>query len=171
MRDRVATLVRGRRERLTRSLGRPLRQPVSDRSPLAPDARRHMLEDARELYWNELEWENITEEEATEGTPLAELTFPGLLAFVRGLLLTEVQPDALAPAMPRPEVVDDLLHFLAERIVDFEERLSTPQDDDDDPVQLRSEFETTDRLLDLVLYQYHGLDPATVEELEASRPH
>lgn len=166
MRDRVATLIRGRRERLTRALGRPLTRPVSDLSPLVPEARRHMLEDARELYWNELEWENITEEEATEGAPLSELTFPGLLAFVRGLLLTEVQPDALAPAMPRPEVVEDLLEFLADRIVDLEERLAAP-DDDDDPAQARAELETTDRLLDLVLYQYHGLDAAAVEKLEA----
>lgn len=170
MRDRVATLIRGRRERLTRALGRPLSQPVADRSPLTPEARRHMLDDARDLYWNELEWENITEEEATDGAPLSELTFPGLLAYVRGLLLTEVQPDALAPAMPRPEVVEDLLAFLAERVVDLEERLSEP-DDDDDPAQLRAELETTDRLLDLVLYQYHGLDPVAVEELEAPRPH
>lgn len=170
MRDRVATLIRGRRERLTRALGRPLTEPVSDRSPLADDARRHLLEDAQDLYWNELEWENLTEEEATDGTPLSELTFPGLLAFVRGLLLTEVNPDALAPAEPRPEVVDDILVFLAERIVDLEEKISAPGDDDD-PAQLKSECDTTDRLLDLVLYQYHGLDPELVEGLEASRPH
>lgn len=170
MRDRVATLVRGRRERLARALGRPLTEPVSDRSPLADDARRHLLEDAQDLYWNELEWENLTEEEATDGAPLSELTFPGLLAFVRGLLLTEVNADALAPAEPRPEVVNDILSFLADRIVELEERLSSPGDDDD-PTQLRSEFDTTDRLLDLVLYQYHGLAPELVEGLEASKPH
>lgn len=170
MRDRVATLIRGRRERLTRALGRPLAEPMSDRSPLSEEARRHLLEEAQDLYWNELEWENLTEEEATDGAPLSELTFPGLLAFVRGLLLTEVNPDALAPAEPRPAVVEDILAFLAGRIVELEERLSAPGDDDD-PAQLRSEFDTTDRLLDLVLYRYHGLAPEIVERLETSRPH
>lgn len=170
MRDRVATLIRGRRERLTRAPGRPLAEPVSVGTPLTDEARRHLLEDAQDLYWNELEWENLTEEEATDGEPLSELTFPGLLAFVRGLLLTEVNPDALAPAEPRPEVVDEILVFLAGRIVELEERLSAP-DDDDDTDQLRSEFDTTNRLLDLVLYRYHGLDAALVEGLEASRPH
>ena len=170
MRDRVATLVQGRRERLTRALGRPLPEPVSVQTPLAEEARRHLLEEAQDLYWNELEWENITEEEATEGTPLSELTFPGLLAFVRGLLLTEVNPDALAPAEPRPQVVDDILAFLGGRVVELEERISNPADDDDVD-QLRAERDTTDRLLDLVLYQYHGLDVELVEGLEASRPH
>ena len=170
MRDRVATLVEGRRERLTRALGQPLNDPVSIDTPLTDEARSHLLEDAQDLYWNELEWENLTEEEATDGAPLSELTFPGLLAFVRGLLLTEVNPDALAPAEPRPQVVEDILSFLAGRIVELEERLSAPSDDDD-VAQLRSERDTTDRLLDLVLYLYHGLDAARVEALEASRPH
>ena len=170
MRDRVATLVQGRRERLTRALGRPLEDPVSEPTPLTEEARRHLLEDAQDLYWNELEWENLTEEEATDGEPLSELTFPGLLAFVRGLLLTEVNPDALAPAEPRPQVVEDILTFLGGRIVELEESLSAP-DDDDDVDQLRTERDTTDRLLDLVLYLYHGLDAEKVEALEASRPH
>ena len=170
MRDRVATLVQGRRERLTRALGRPLEDPVSEPTPLTEEARRHLLEDARDLYWNELEWENLTEEEATDGEPLSELTFPGLLAFVRGLLLTEVNPDALAPAEPRPQVVEDIMTFLGGRIVELEESLSSPGEDDDVD-QLRAERDTTDRLLDLVLYLYHGLDAAKVEALEAPRPH
>ena len=168
MRDRVATLSRGRRERLTRALKQPLAEPVSVGTPLTDEARRHLFGEAEDLYWNELEWEHLTEEEATDGAPLSELTFPGLLAFVRGLLLTEVNPDALAPAEPRPQVVDEILMFLAGRIVELEERLSTPADEDD-PAQLRAEFDTTDRLIDLVLYQYHGLDSAQIERLEMSK--
>ncbi len=170
MRDRVATLIRGRRERLSRALGIPLAQPVSGTTLLAPDARKHLIEEAQDLYWNELEWEHLTDEEAIDGEPLSELTFPGLLAFVRGLLLSEVNPDALAPAEPRPEVVDDILAFLATRIVELDERLAAPGADDD-VAQLKSELATTDRLLDLVLYRYHGLDPVKVESREVPRLH
>lgn len=169
MRDRVATLIRGRRERLTRALGHPLAEPEKDDTPLPEASRNHLLEEARDLYWNELEWEHITEEEATDGPPLSELTFPGLLAFVRGLLLTEVQPDALAPAEPRPQVVDDLMAFLARRILELEEAIDDG-DDGDDATRLRGELTTTDRLLDLVLYQYHGLAGDEVEQVEAARP-
>lgn len=168
MRDRVATLIRGRRERLTRALKHPLTEPTSVGTPLTDEARRHLFGEAEDLYWNELEWEHLTEEEATDGAPLSELTFPGLLAFVRGLLLTEVNPDALAPAEPRPQVVDDILTFLAGRIVEIEERLANPAGEDD-PAQLRAEFDTTDRLIDLVLYQYHGLDSAEIEQMELSK--
>jgi len=168
MRDRVATLIRGRRERLTRALKHPLAQPVSVGTPLTDEARQHLFGEAEDLYWNELEWEHLTEEEATEGVPLSELTFPGLLAFVRGLLLTEVNPDALAPAEPRPQVVDDILGFLTGRVVELEERLSNPAADDD-PAQLRTEFDTTDRLIDLVLYQYHGLNSDQIERLEMTK--
>lgn len=167
MTHRPATLVQGRRERLARSLGRPLATPRADDSPLAEGARRHLLEEAEDLYWNELEWEHITEEEATDGPPLAELTFPGLLAFVRGLLLTETNPDALAPAEPRPQVVDDVMMFLARRVLELEEKLAAPNTDEEERV--RGELVMTDRLLDLVLYRYHGLDPDEVERVEAAR--
>lgn len=168
MRDRVATLIRGRRERLTRALMHPLAEPTAGGTPLSDEAREHLFGEGKDLYWNELEWEHLTEEEATDGAPLSELTFPGLLAFVRGLLLTEVNPDALAPAEPRPQVVDDILGFLAGRLVELEEQLSQPSEDDD-PAQLKSEFETTDRLIDLVLYLYHGLDAAEIERLETAQ--
>ncbi len=168
MRDRVATLIRGRRERLTRALEHPLAEPTAGATPLSDEARQHLFSEGRDLYWNELEWEHLTEEEATDGAPLSELTFPGLLAFVRGLLLTEVNPDALAPAEPRPQVVEDLLGFLAGRLVELEETLSRPGDDED-PDQLRSEFDTTDRLVDLVLYLYHGLEAAEIERLETAQ--
>jgi hypothetical protein len=169
MRDRVATLIRGRRERLARALGHPLAQPEQDDTPLTEAARTHLLEEGRDLYWNELEWEHITEEEATEGPPLSELTFPGLLAFVRGLLLTEVQPDALAPAEPRPQVVEDLMAFLAGRILELEEAINADPPGDE-LGRLEGELTTTDRLLDLVLYRYHGLADEEVEQVEAARP-
>lgn len=170
MNDRIATLIQGRRERMTRVLGRPLAQPQADASPLADDAREHLLGEARDLYWNELEWENLMEEEAVDvGEPLIELMFPGLLAFVRGLLLTRVMDDALAPARPRPVVVEDLLRFLAGRVVELEEKLDGEPGEEAE--RLQGELGMTDRLVDLVLYLYHGLTEDDVERLEtAGRP-
>lgn len=167
MNDRAATLIDGRRERIARTLGRPLQNPPADESPLDEDARRHLVEEAQDLYWNELEWEHLTEEEATDQSePLFEMMFPGLLAFVRGLLLTETMPDALAPAEPRPLVVRDLLAFLADRVFELEAELSAEAEEAE---RLRAELEMTDRLIDLVLYRYHGLHQEQIEQLEAAR--
>jgi len=164
MNDRVATLLDGRRSRLSRALGRSLAQPEVHDSPLPAESREHLLSEARDLYWNELEWENLMEEEATDaGEPLTELMFPGLLAFVRGLLLTETNPDALAPAQPRPQVVEDLLRFLTGRLLEIDEQLA---EDDGSAEQLEAERLATDRLIDLVLHRYHGLDASDVDALE-----
>lgn len=167
MSDRIATLLQGRRERLSRVLSRTLAEPASDDSPLTPEARAHLLGDAQDLYWNELEWENLMEEEAVDvGEPLFELMFPGLLAYVRGLLLTKVMDDALAPASPRPVVVEDLLTFLAGRVLELEESLAANQVDDRERAQ--GELAMTDRLVDLVLYQYHGLSADDVRAVETA---
>lgn len=165
MNDRVATLIEGRRSRLARALGRDLAQPEVHDSPLAAESREHLLSEARDLYWNELEWENLTEEEATEAgdEPLTELMFPGLLAFVRGLLLTETNPDALAPAQPRPQVVEDLLRFLGGRLLELDEQLAGGKAESE---RLAAERLATDRLIDLVLHRYHGLDASDVDALE-----
>ena len=165
---RVNTLLQGRRERMSRVLGRPLVAPGTGRSSDASsDAREHMLEDARDLYWNELEWEQITAEEETVGGPIVQLTFPGLLAYVRGLLLTETMPDALAPAEPRPEVVEDVARFLAGRVVEVEEVLAGS--DAEEPERLRAELALTDGLIDHVLYELYSLGDDEVELLEGAR--
>ncbi len=167
--DRAKTLLDGRRELLERALGRDLSPPMTGpRGPLPPEVRAFLREEAEDLYWNELEWEHITDEEAVEDGALAELAFPGFLAFVRGLLLREVMPDALAPATPRPQVVEDILHFLCGRVVELEDRLGDG-DDDGDRARLVSELEMTSRLVDLVLYRFHELTPEEVERVEAAR--
>ncbi|MFW5947007.1 MAG: hypothetical protein ACOCUW_00830, partial [Gemmatimonadota bacterium] len=112
---------------------------------------------AEELYWNELSWEQVTEEEGLAESGLVELTFPGFLAFIEGLLLKEVMPDSLAPASPRPEVVEDILLFLAARCVQLGE-LSDEES--------RMEREVTTRLIDLVLYRQHDVDVEENERLE-----
>lgn len=168
MTDRVSTLLGGRRERLERQLGRALEAPrTGPRSPLPEKVRSFLREEAEDLYWNELEWENITDEESLEGGPLTELAFPGFLAFVRGLLLTEVMPDSKAPASPRPEVVEDILAFLSARVVELEDGLASPRPDGED--RMRLELEMTSRLVDLVLYRYHQLTPQEVERVETAR--
>jgi hypothetical protein len=134
---------------------------------LSEQARGFMREEDEDLYWNELEWEHITDEEALEGEPLTELAFPGFLAFIRGLLLTEVMPDAQAPASPRPQVVQDILEFLAGRVVELQEEVD--EADADDAGDAEDALEMTSRLVDLVLYQYHQLSAEEIETVEADR--
>jgi hypothetical protein len=164
---RVKTLLQGRRERMSRVLGRPLPSSSWDGSGASKDANTHLLEDAEDLYWNELEWEHITAEEETVGGPIVQLTFPGLLALVRGLLLTETMPDALAPAEPRPDLVEEITYFLAGRVVELEEGLAASEPEE--PERLQAELALTDGLIDHVLYELHSLAPEEVERLEGAR--
>lgn len=167
MTDRASTLLEARRERLERILGRPLTEPApATNDPLTPEARRYLIGEAESLYWNDLEWEHITDEEALEEGRLTQLTFPGFLAFIRGLLLHEVMPDSKAPATPRPQVVEDVLRFLTGRVVELEEGLANPVDGDGD--KLRTELDVTSHLVDLVLYAYHGVSEEDVERIEAT---
>jgi len=167
MKDRVSTLLEGRKERLERILGRELQvASASDETPLTEEKRRYLLDEAEDLYWNELEWENITEEERLADGALTELAFPGLLAFVRGLLLEEAMPDALAPARPRPEVVADILRFLAERVIELRDEI--PDIPGEDGRRMEEELSMTDRLVDLVLFELYGLDEDEVERIESA---
>ena len=153
---------------MERILERKLAPPTAGADePISQETRDHLMSEAQDLYWNELEWEHITDEEALEGGPLVELTFPGLLAYMRGLLLTEVMPDALSPANPRPQVVHDFLGFLAERMVHLEERLDA--DDVTEPEKLRRELEMTSGLIDRVLYLYHDLSDEEIEYVETAQ--
>ena len=135
-------------------------------APLTPEARAYLLEEAQNLYWNDLEWERITDEEALEQGPIAQLAFPGFLAFIRGLLLHEVMPDSQAPASPRPQVVEDVLSFLARRVVELEDELAGAEPEEAE--SMRAELGLTSQLVDLVLYQFHGVGPKDVERIEAA---
>lgn len=167
MTDRAHTLLDARRERLERVLGRRLLPPAAEVDrPLSDEARAYLLGEAENLYWNDLEWEHITDEEALEEGPITQLTFPGFLAFIRGLLLQEVMPDSTAPANPRPQVVEDILVFLAGRVVELEDGLNDAPDEDAEKLHL--ELETTSELIDLVLYQFHDVRPEEMERIEAT---
>ena len=162
MNDRATTLLEGRREKLERALGRTLAVPEpATGAELSESERDHLRDAATDLYLNELAWENITEEEQVEGEPLAELTFPGFLAFIRGLLLEQVMPDSLAPANPRPEIAEDVVRFLAERVVALQDEMGGGGEGDAE--QEARDLGLTDRLLDLVLFRLHGVDPADAE--------
>ena len=166
MTDRAKTLLDARRERLERLLGRRLDPPVTGGAgALTEEARGYLMGEAEYLYWNDLEWEHITDEEALEEGPITQLTFPGFLAFIRGLLLHEVMPDSIAPASPRPEVVEDILTFLARRVVELEDGLAEAEDGEVERRQ--SELEMTSDLIDLVLHEFHGVGPKDMERIEA----
>jgi len=167
MTDRASTLLDARRERLERILGRSLKAPrPSEAAPLSTEAREYLVEEAQNLYWNDLEWERITDEEELEQGAIVQLAFPGFLAFIRGLLLHEVMPDSQAPASPRPQVVQDILGFLARRVVELEDGMATAPKDEVEAV--REELDLTSQLVDLVLYQFHGVGPKDVERIEAA---
>ena len=167
MSDRATTLLEGRREKIERALGRPLALPApASGGDLSESERDHLRNSATDLYLNELAWENITEEEQVEGEPLAELAFPGFLALIQGLLLEQVMPDSLAPANPRPEIAEDVVRFLAERVVALQDGMGGAGEGDageGDAEQGARDLALTDRLLDLVLFRLHGVDPADVE--------
>ena len=169
MNDRATTLLEGRREKIERALGRPLAVPEpATGGELSESERDHLRNAATDLYLNELAWENITEEEQVEGEPLAELTFPGFLAFIQGLLLEQVMPDSLAPANPRPEIAEDVVKFLAGRVVALQDEMGGGGEGDAE--QEARDLALTDRLLDVVLFRLHGVDPADVEGFRDPAP-
>jgi hypothetical protein len=152
-------LLARRRARLEHLLQHPLEPPQP--SGISEESRRFLREEAEELYWNELEWENLTSEEMrTGGSELVELAFPGFLSFISGLLLKEVAADSLAPPSPRPEVVEDVLLFLARRYLELLSESEPP---------LRLEREMVERLMDLVLYRLHGLPVDGFDPFASSR--
>jgi len=165
--EAIAALLAERRQRLQSETGRPLRAPEGQPdAPLTEAQRKYLQDEAFDLYWNDLEWENVTEEERMEGGSLPELTFPGFLAFIRGLLLTRVKADSLAKASPRPEVVEDILAFLAGRLLDLTKEAGDPDADEGDRAAL--EYRMTDGLLDRVLMTYHGIQAEDAGTLDGA---
>ena len=86
---------------------------------------------------------------------------------MRGLLLRESVPGG-EDACPRPEVVEELLQFLATRVLDLDGLISSGEVDGD-PEKVRFELDMTDRLLDLVLYHWLDLTPQETARAEAVR--
>lgn len=157
--------VEQRRARIFAALGREPETVAPHAEPLAAERLDHLRRDAEELYWNELTWEELTDEESVVGGPLTEMVFPGFLAFVEGLLVDRVPADALAPARPHPDAVEEILLFLGERYQETTAALESGADSQD-VVWARA---MTARLIDLVLYRLYRLPPSEQERLESLR--
>ena len=159
MTTEIATYIEERRAALEHKLGKPLVRPEAPAiAPPSEEERKYLRDEALDLYWNDLEWEHITEEERLDDGALTEMAFPGFLAFVRGLLLREALPDAGAPATPRPEVVEDVLSFLSGRVLELGGAVGDNEDAEESE-RLRGELEMTKHLVDLVLLRLYEVDP------------
>ena len=159
MKQNAAQYLESRRTELGHALGKPLApEGTANGSGVADASRVHLREEAVELYTNELEWEHITDEERLDDGSLTELAFPGFLAFIRGLLLKQTLDTVREAAKPRPEVVEDVLGFLAGRVLELDTELSEGVDSDE-VERTRSEHKMTARLVDLVLLRLHEVDP------------
>ncbi|MDT8436888.1 MAG: hypothetical protein RRA92_09045 [Gemmatimonadota bacterium] len=155
------TLVQERLRAMRRVLRRDLDPDDLVLRPTAPASRRHLLEEAQDLYWNELNWEELTREERIEEGALTEMVFPGLLALVDALLprARNGEPDR---DREHRDVAHDLLLWLAERLVEL--RSSRPEDDEDRR-RLGRESAVTDDLVDIVAGRLYRLSDAEMTTL------
>jgi hypothetical protein len=131
-------------------------------NPTDAERREFLLREAMDLYWNELSWEQLTDEELVGGEHLTELVFPGFLALVEGLLF---QPSPRVPGLPSrtyPDVVEDVLTFLGERAAVLTAELEAGADSQN-VVYARA---MTLRLVDLVMYRLYRLTPDEREKVE-----
>jgi hypothetical protein len=155
------TLVEERIRALRRILDRDLDPDDIVLRPTAPASRRHLFEEACDLYWNELNWEQLTEEERVSGGELTEMVFPGLLALVDALLprAANGEPDR---DREHRDVAHDFLLWLASRLVEIR---TTRAEDEDDRQRLYHEAQVTDDLIDLVSCRLFCLTDAEIDRL------
>lgn len=141
--------LRGLRKAVGRHLG-PVDVVVR---PAKPSVRRHLLEEACELYWNELRWEEISDEERVGDTELTEMIFPGLLALIDAFLpqATSGSPDR---SREHRDVARDFLLWLAGRLVELKH--ASPKENGHRS-RIRRELEITDELIDLVIFRVYSL--------------
>jgi hypothetical protein len=153
----VQAIVEVRRARVFEALGGARRATGAGAELLPPDRLHHLRREAEELYWTELSWEELTDEEAITGAGhMTEMVFPGFLTFVGGLLASE---------RPHPDAVEEILGFLAERFAACTQELENGADSQ----KVVWARQMTGHLLDLVLYRLYRLSHAEVEALEAPR--
>lgn len=153
--------VESRRARILKRVGRraPRQTPAN---ALSHERRDFLVREAEDLYWNELAWEELTDEEQVAGGHLTELVFPGFLAFIDALLLENSDHPDEAPASAHPEVVEEILLFLADRYATTTTELERGADSE----RLVWARVMTFRLIDLVLYRLYGLTDDEREELD-----
>jgi hypothetical protein len=154
--------VEQRRARMCRLLGRVPERVGNGSAPLPPERLAYLRREAEDLYWNELVWEELTDEEAVAGGHLTEMVFPGLLAFVDGLLVEPPDSGSQPPCCPHPDAVEEVLTFLGERYAEYTLDLESGIDSQK-VVWARL---MTHHLVDLVLARLYRLDRAEQEMLE-----
>jgi hypothetical protein len=135
--------------------------PPLERTP--EEQYRHLYEETRELYENELAWEEESGEEATDSGALVALVFPGTLALIDALV-TSHAPSEEGEGGPHRDVVAEFMEWLSARLLQL--RSGELRGSATDRAR---EADLTDRLIDLVLYRYCGLTTAEVERLDAYR--
>ncbi len=142
-------------------LGRALPpHPPAERTP--EEQHRHLLEEAQQLYENELSWEEETGEESMESGAVVSLVFPGTLALVDALV-TSHDPSERGEGGPHRDVVASFLGWLADRLL----KLRSGGLHSSATIRAK-EADLTDRLIDLVLHRYCQLSQSEIELLEAT---
>ncbi len=162
MRIAAETLVTERLRALRRALGRNVAPLDVVVRRTRPASRRHLFEEACDLYWNELSWEEITDEEMIGDRELTEMVFPGLLALIDALLPSGESggPDR---KRERRDVAHDFLLWLAARLVELRNAKMTGNGDH---ARIRREAQVTDELIDLIAYRLYSLTAEEIEELQ-----
>jgi len=155
--------VEARRSRILRRLERSAEPVGAGGLPLPRNRVEHLVREAEDLYWNELAWEELTDEERVSGGHLTELVFPGFLTFVEGLLLDSPREGVFVVPQPHPEIVERILAFLGERYAEATIKLEQGADSE----RLVWARALTSQLIDLVLYRLYRLSADEQEALES----
>ncbi|MCG8469816.1 MAG: hypothetical protein MJB57_16685 [Gemmatimonadetes bacterium] len=157
------TLVHERIRGIRKAVGRRLGPGDIVLRPSAPDVRKHLFEEACELYWNELSWEEITDEELVGEDMLTEMVFPGLLTLVDAFLprAANGEPDR---DREHRDVAHDFLEWLAARLVEL--RTATGGSDDERE-KIRREKAVTDDLIDLIAFRVCSLSNDEIETYQS----
>ena len=152
------TLVQERFRGIRKAVGRRLSPGDIVLRPAAPEVRQHLLEEACELYWNELSWEEITDEELVGDEELTEMVFPGLLTLIAAFLPRSENGEPDRDREHR-DVAHDFLEWLAARLVEL--RTAGPKSESERE-RIRREKAVTDELIDLIAFRLCAL---TSEEI------
>ena len=156
------TLVEERVRALRKLVGRELGPGDVVLRSTAAASRKHLFEEACELYWNEMSWEQITDEELTDGRELTEMVFPGLLTLIDAFLPRGAngEPDR---SREHRDVAHDFLCWLAARLVELRARR---EEGPEDKAQTRRETTITDELIDLVMFRLYQISNEEMDELK-----
>jgi hypothetical protein len=157
-------LVELRRARILSAIGARPAPPSAGVYTTPPDRLAFFRREAEELYWNELSWEQMTEEESIQGGHLTELVFPGLLALVDGLLPDRTSAASAEGPRSYPDAVEEILTFLGAEGAALTAELRAGADSQK-VIWARA---MTLRLIDLVLYRLYRLTAEDQELIESA---